>query len=145
MLWVKAFHIISMVAWLSGLLYLPRLFVYHAEASDDISIQRFKIMERKLYYYITTPAALLTLFFGVWLISFNAHGYMQMLWLHIKLGLVLLMVIYHLYLGRLLKGFLADQNKHSHVYYRMINEIPFLLLIAIVILVVVKPFGLITH
>lgn len=145
MLWVKAFHIISMVAWFSGLFYLPRLFVYHAQASDNISIQRFKVMESKLYYYITTPAALFTVFFGVWLISFNPQGYMQMVWMHAKLTLVLLLIVYHYYLGRLLKGFSADSNRHGHVFYRWLNELPVLFLIAIVILVVVKPFGITTH
>ena len=95
MLWVKAFHIISMVTWFSGLFYLPRLFVYHANASDMISIERFKIMERKLYYFITTPGAILTLIFGVWLISYNLQVYLHMPWVHIKLTLVFLLILYH--------------------------------------------------
>lgn len=145
MLWVKAFHIISMVAWFSGLFYLPRLFVYHAEASDKISKERFKIMEAKLYYYITTPAGILTILLGLALISFNVQGYMQMIWLHIKLSLVLLLMIYHTYLGFLLKDFALDNNKHTARFYRILNEMPALFLIAIVILVVVKPFGMISH
>lgn len=144
MLWVKAFHIISMVAWFSGLFYLPRLFVYHATATDRISIERFKIMEAKLYYYITTPAGILTILLGLWLISFNVTGYLHMVWLHMKLTLVLLLMIYHTYLGMLLKDFAADNNKHTPKFYRIINEMPALFLIAIVILVVVKPFGVIS-
>ena len=144
MLWVKAFHIISMVAWFSGLFYLPRLYVYHAMASDMISIERFKIMEKKLYCYIMTPAAILTVLFGLWIISFNVEGYMHMLWLHMKLGLVVLLVLYHGYLGRLRKKFLANHNTHSQRFYRLINEIPTLFLISIVILAVVKPFGMTT-
>src|SRR6187455_1519406 len=101
MLWVKAFHLIFMVTWFAGLFYLPRLFVYHAMATDSISIERFKIMERKLYFGITTPGAILTLLFGLLLISYDLHGYMQNVWLHIKLSLVALLVIYHLYLGKL--------------------------------------------
>lgn len=145
MLWIKAFHLISMVAWFSGLLYLPRLFVYHAMATDSISIERFKIMEKKLYYYIMTPAALLTVLFGLWLIGFNPKGYMQMVWLHIKLSLVLLLILYHCYLGLVLRGFLNNRSRHGHVFYRVMNEIPALFLIAIVILAVVKPLGMITH
>ncbi len=139
MLWVKAFHIIFMTTWFCGLFYLPRLFVYHAEASDAISITRFKIMEKKLFYMITTPGALLTLLFGIWLISFNPAGYMQMSWLHIKLSLVVLLVFYHIYLGKLLHDFKHNRNKHGHVFYRWLNEIPTLFLVGIVILAVVKP------
>lgn len=141
MLWVKSFHIIFMVTWFCGLFYLPRLFVYHAMTNDKISIDRFKIMERKLYFGITTPGMIFTLVFGAWLLSFNLQGYMQMIWMHIKLGLVLLLIAYHLYLGKLLMDFKADRNKHGHVYYRIVNEIPIIFLIAIVILVIVKPFG----
>jgi len=143
MLWVKAFHLIFMVTWFCGLFYLPRLFVYHAMAEDRISIERFKIMERKLYFGITTPGALLTLIFGIWLISFNVHGYMQNIWLHIKLTLIVLLLVYHVYLGKLWLDFKHDRNRHSHVFYRILNEIPVVFLVAIVILAVVKPFGLI--
>lgn len=142
MLWVKAFHIIFMVTWFSGLFYLPRLFVYHAMATDEISIQRFKIMERKLYFGIATPGAVFTIIFGLWLLSFNMRGYMQMPWMHMKLGLVALLLVYHVYLGMLYLDFRKDRNKHGHVFYRIINEIPVLFLAAIVILVVVKPLGL---
>lgn len=141
MLWVKAFHIIFMVTWFSGLFYLPRLFVYHAMSNDEISNARFKIMERKLFFGIMTPGALFTIIFGLWLISYNPSGYMHMIWLHIKLSLVLLLVIYHIYLGKLLYNFKHDKNKHSHVFYRWINEVPVLFLAAIVILAIVKPLG----
>ena len=138
MLWVKAFHIIFMVTWFAGLFYLPRLFVYHAMAEDQISIDRFKVMERKLYYGIMAPGAILTIIFGLWLII----GYtgMAALWLHIKLGLVLLVIGYHLYCGKLVSDFKHDRNRHGHVWYRVFNEVPVLLLIGIVILAVVKPF-----
>lgn len=141
MLWVKSFHIIFMVTWFSGLFYLPRLFVYHAMTSDKTSIDRFKIMERKLYYGIATPGAIFTLIFGIWLLSFDPHGYMQMMWMHLKLTFVLLLVIYHIYLGMLLRSFKHDRNKHGHVFYRILNEVPVLFLAIIVILVVVRPFG----
>lgn len=140
MQWVKAFHIIFMVTWFSGLFYLPRLFVYHSMTTDSISIARFKIMERKLYYGIATPGAILTLIFGLWLLSFNS-SYMHMKWLHIKLTFVLGLIFYHLYLGLLLNRFRHDKNKHGHLFYRIVNEIPVIFLAVIVILAVVKPFG----
>ncbi len=141
MLWIKAFHIIALVAWFSGLFYLPRLFVYHAEARDRISIDRFKVMEAKLYYYITTPAAILTILLGIILIMANLPGYMHMPWMHMKLTLVLLLMIYHTYLGLLLNDFANERKQHSPRFYRILNEMPTFFLITIVILVVVKPFG----
>lgn len=146
MLWVKALHIIFMVTWFSGLFYLPRLFVYHAMASDELSIERFKIMERKLYFGIATPGAILTIFFGIWLLSYNPSVYMHMKWMHDKLALVVLLIIYHGYLGYCYFRFKQNRNKHTHTFYRILNEIPVLILAAIVILVVVQPFGMInTH
>src|SRR5579862_1066488 len=139
MLWVKAFHIIFMVTWFSGLFYLPRLFVYHAMATDIISRDRFKIMERKLFFGIMTPGAIFTILFGIWALSFNFPGYMQMGWMHLKLTLVGLLVVYHLYLGKCLINFKKDRNTHGHVFYRILNEVPVLFLVAIVILVVVQP------
>lgn len=139
-LWVKAFHIIFMVTWFSGLFYLPRLFVYHAMAADQISNERFKTMERKLYYGITTPGAILTILLGIWMLSVYFNVYMHMPWFHIKLSLVFLLVIYHIYLGFLAHAFSRDKNVHSHRFYRFINEIPVLLLAAIVIMVIVRPF-----
>lgn len=139
MLWIKSFHIIFMVTWFAGLFYLPRLFVYHAMATDSISIARFKIMERKLYFGIATPGALFTLIFGIWTLLYTP-AYLKMGWMHAKLFFVLLTVIYHLYLAKLLFDFKYDRNIHGHVFYRILNEIPVLFLLAIVILVVVKPF-----
>lgn len=139
MLWIKALHLIFMVTWFSGLFYLPRLFVYHAEATDPISIARFKIMERKLYFGITTPGAVLTVLFGIWLITFNPNYYLHLSWLHAKFGLIFLLLCYHVYLGRLLFTFKRDANTHSHRFYRLINEIPVLFLTLIIILAVVRP------
>jgi putative membrane protein len=141
MQWVKAFHVIFMVTWFSGLFYLPRLFVYHAMSTDEISNARFKIMERKLFFGIMAPGAVLTLVFGAWVMSYGIHTYMHMLWFHIKLSLVGLIILYHIYLGKLLLDFKRDKNQHGHVLYRWLNEIPVLFLVAIVILVIVKPWG----
>lgn len=138
--WIKALHIIAMVAWFAGLFYLPRLFVYHADAKDTISIERFKIMEHRLYYYIMLPAALLTLFFGFILMSFSANYYSHATWMHLKLGLVALLIIFHLYCGKCLHDFKLDNNHHSSLFYRWLNELPTLLLIAIVIIAEVQPF-----
>lgn len=141
MLWVKSFHIIFMVTWFSGLFYLPRLFVYHAASLDSVSIERFKIMERKLFYGIATPGAIFTIIFGIWLLSYNIQGYMQNMWFHFKLSLVLLTVFYHIYLGWLQFQFKKDRNKHGPKFYKILNEIPVLFLVLIVILVVVKPWA----
>ncbi len=137
MLIVKALHIVFMVTWFAGLFYLPRLFVYHALSNDAISVERFRIMERKLYYGIMTPGAVLTVVFGTWLwLGYGIGG----AWLHAKLALVALLVGYHLYCGKLLRDFKHDRNRHGHVWYRWFNEAPVVLLIAIVLLVVLKPF-----
>jgi len=141
MLWVKAFHIIFMVTWFAGLFYLPRLFVYHAMSEDSASRERFKIMERKLYYGIMTPGAVLTIGFGIWLlVDYAWAAWHSAGWLHVKLALVLLLIGYHLWCGKLVGDFARDRNRHSHRWYRVFNEVPVLFLIAIVILVVVKPF-----
>ncbi|MEY3122846.1 MAG: hypothetical protein RI993_1671 [Pseudomonadota bacterium] len=137
MLWIKSIHIIFMVTWFAGLFYLPRLFVYHAMCTDQAGNERFKVMERKLYYGIMTPGAVLTIVFGIWL--WLGYGFTGV-WLHVKLALVILLVIYHIYCGRLLKAFKEDRNQHGHVYYRWFNELPVLILVAVVILVVVKPW-----
>lgn len=137
MLWLKALHIIFLVTWFAGLFYLPRLFVYHALATDAVSSERFKLMERKLYYGIMTPGAVLTLVFGTWLwLGYGFGGG----WLHAKLALVALLIGYHLYCGKLLLDFRRDRNAHGHVWYRWFNELPVVLLVAIVLLVVLKPF-----
>ena len=140
MLWVKALHIIFMVTWFAGLFYLPRLFVYHAMSTDQTSIDRFRIMERKLYYGIMTPGMVLTLLFGFWtLYLFGWKSYGDTLWLHVKIALVFVLVLYHLFCGKLVRDFRQNRNRHSHVWYRWFNEIPVLFLIAIVILAVVRP------
>jgi len=139
MLWIKSLHIVFVVTWFAGLLYLPRLFVYHAQASDPTSIERFKIMERKLFYGIMTPGAVLSIVFGVWLWLGYGIGDGQR-WLMAKLVLVLALVVYHLYCGALLEDFRTGSNTKSHVWLRWFNEIPVIVLLAVVILVVVKPF-----
>lgn len=136
MLWVKAFHIIFVVSWFAGLFYLPRIFVNHAMATEPAEIARLKLMERKLYRFVT-PIAWLALGLGMWL--WLGYGYSGG-WLHAKLFLVLLLVAYHYYCGRLVQRFAADMNTHGHVFYRWFNEIPVLILMAVVILVTVKPF-----
>lgn len=136
MLWVKALHLIFVVTWFAGLFYLPRLFVYHAMADDAASVERFKVMERKLFFGIMTPGAVLTLVFGTWLwLGYGFSG----AWLDIKIALVAVLVAYHVYCGKLLLDFKYDRNTRSHVFYRWLNEFPVLVLIAIVILAVVKP------
>ncbi|MDK8465492.1 protoporphyrinogen oxidase HemJ [Marinobacter sp. SS13-12] len=140
MLWVKALHIIAMVCWFAGIFYLPRLFVYHAACEDKAGRERFKIMERKLYRGITTPSMIATVVFGLWLISYNVQGYMSQGWLHAKLLLVVLLIGYHFYCGHLVKVFRDDRNTRSHVFYRWFNEVPVLVLVAVVILASVKPF-----
>ena len=140
MLWVKAFHVIFMVTWFAGLFYLPRLFVYHAMTDDAAGIERFKIMERKLFYGIMTPGAILTVALGIWmLIDYGWESYGRTGWLHAKLVLVAILIVYHVYCGKLLKAFKQDRNSHTHVFYRWFNEIPVLILIGVVILVVVRP------
>ena len=140
MLWIKAFHILFMVTWFAGLFYLPRLFVYHSMATDKISIERFKVMERKLYYGIMAPGAILTILLGVWLLHDYAWVlYKRAIWLHWKLLLVVVLVGYHLYCGYLIKQFKKNKNKYSHVFYRWFNEVPVLILIGIIVLVVVRP------
>ncbi len=136
MLWIKAFHVIAMVTWFAGLFYLPRLFVYHAMSSDQTSIERFKIMERKLFYGIMTPSGVLTVILGLWLwLGYGIGG----TWMDIKFALVLILIAYHIYCGKLLRDFKYDRNTRSHIFYRWFNEFPVLLMIAIIILVVVKP------
>jgi protoporphyrinogen IX oxidase len=140
MLYILAFHIISVVAWFAGLFYLPRLFVYHAQTTDEISLERFKIMERRLFKAIMNPAMILTLVFGITLLIYNWPVYKMAGWMHTKLFLVVLLLGYHHACGRFVKKFQQDTNTKSHRYYRVFNEIPTVFLIVIVILVVVKPF-----
>ncbi|KTD61790.1 protoporphyrinogen oxidase HemJ [Legionella spiritensis] len=140
MLVIKAFHIIAMVAWFAGLFYLPRLFVYHSGARDKISLDRFKVMERRLYYGIMWPSALITILLGILLLHYNWHYYLHAGWMHVKITLVILLAGYHLTCGHFVKTFSCDGNTRSDTFYRVFNEIPTLFLIAIVLLVVIKPF-----
>ena len=137
MLLLKSLHIIFMVTWMAGLFYLPRLFVYHAQAEDRISLERFKIMERKVFWGIATPGGVLTIAFGLWLWLgwFQGAG----LWLHAKLALVAVLVAYHVWCGKLMLDFRRERNAHGHVWYRWFNEFPVLILVAVVLLVVFKP------
>lgn len=138
MLWLKSFHIIFMVTWFAGLFYLPRLFVYHAMSDDRISLDRFKIMERKLFFGIMTPGAILTILFGTWLwLGYGLGGN----WLKIKLILILVLIVYHIYLGKLMFDFKHERNTHGHVFYRWLNEFPVLLIIPIVLLAIIKPWS----
>ena len=141
MLWVKAFHIISVITWFAALFYLPRLFVYHAMSDDTTSIERFKVMQSKLYYGIMMPSFVIASALGLWLLfDYGWQAYSGQYWLHTKLVLVGLLIIYHFYCGHLLQVFKADKNTYSHTFYRWFNELPVLLLVAIIILAVVKPF-----
>ena len=137
MLWVKTLHIVFMVTWFAGLFYLPRLFVYHAMSDDRVSLERFKVMERKLYWGIMTPGAVLTLVFGIWLwLGWGFSGG----WLHAKLALVVVLVAYHVWCGKLVLEFRRAQNARSHVWFRWFNEFPVLVLVCAVALVVFQPF-----
>jgi putative membrane protein len=136
MLVVKSLHIVFVVSWFAGLFYLPRLFVNHAMVGDSATRERLALMEHKLYRFMT-PLGILAVGFGLWL--WFGYGYAGG-WLHAKTGLVTLLILYHLYCGRLLRDFAAGRNRHSHRWYRVFNEIPVLVLFAVVFLVVFKPF-----
>ncbi len=137
MLWLKALHVIFLVTWFAGLFYLPRLYVYHAMTGERAVAEQFKVMERKLFYGIATPGGVLTIVFGTWLwLGYGFSGG----WLHAKLALVALLIVYHVWCGKFLLDFKHDRNRHSHTFYRWFNEAPTVLLVAVVILVVVKPF-----
>lgn len=138
-LWLKACHIISMVTWFAGLFYVPRLFVYHALSSTTIERERFKVMERRLYFGITTPGGLITIGLGLWLFLLNTSFYLAAPWMWAKLVCVALLIGFHFYCGYLWWQFRRDRNKHSAVFYRWLNEVPTVLLVGIIVLVVVKP------
>lgn len=142
MLWIKSLHVIFMVTWFAGLFYLPRVFVYHSMTAADNTDQNetFKVMERKLLA-ITTMGAVLTLVFGTLLLVIWLPALLTLTWMKLKLILVLGLVIYHMYCAKLVRVFKADQNTHSHVWFRWFNEIPVAFLAGIVILVIVRPFG----
>ena len=139
MLWIKAFHLIFVVTWFAGLFYLPRLFVYHTLATDTISIERFKLMERRLFYGIMTPSGVLAVLLGLTLML--GQGMWREGWMQAKLLLVLVLVAHHIYLGKLMLDFKHDRNRHGDKFYRWLNEIPTApVLFGAVILAVVKPF-----
>ncbi len=136
----RSLHLISVISWMAGLLYLPRIFVYHAENSDDRKISDvFKIMEKKLYFYIMTPAMILSWIFGLLLIHSIGFQQLGQTWMILKIIFVIFLTLYHFYLGKTLNQFKFDQNTHSHKFYRLINEIPTILLILIVFVVIFKP------
>lgn len=137
MLYIKSLHLLFVITWFAGLFYLPRLFVYHAQAGDAVGIARFKIMERKLFWGIMTPSAALAVASGAWLwLGYGITGG----WLTAKLPLVALTLAYHCWCYLKLRDFALDRNRHGHVYYRWLNEAPVVLLMAVIILTVVKPF-----
>ena len=137
--WVLAFHIIAVICWFAALFYLPRLFVYHAMSEDEISIERFKVMQRKLYRGIANPSMIATIIFGLWLVTL-VPAYLNEIWFQLKAGLVLLLIGYHHICLSHMKRLAEDRNDKTHVYFRVFNEVPVLILVGIVILVVVKPF-----
>lgn len=139
-LWLKAIHIIGVICWFAGIFYLPRLFIYHAEAEDHISKERFKIMEHKLYRIIMTPSMLISVVFGVWMFVESWQAYSTQFWIWIKIALVIGLIGYHHYCLKIIKAFAADQVLHSPKFFRMFNELPVIVLLGAVILVVIKPF-----
>jgi putative membrane protein len=139
-LWLKAFHVFFMIAWMAGIFYLPRLFVYHAESKHQETKDQFKIMERRLWLFVT-PFALLTLILGILIVyQYGLEWLKASVWLHAKLTIVALFYAYHIYLYSLVKMFAADKNTKSARFYRIINELPVLALLAIVLLSILKPF-----
>jgi len=139
-LWIKALHVIFVITWMAGLFYLPRLFVYHSSASDEISLERFKVMEAKLYRIIMRPSMLLATAFGLWMLFLAWDAFAASGWLWVKLVAVVALLGYHHVCARLLRAFAAGEDRHSERFYRVFNEVPALLLVVIVIMVVVKPF-----
>ena len=136
----KSLHLIAVISWMAGLLYLPRIFVYHSQNNaQPIISEVFKVMEKKLFYYIMTPAMILSWIFGLILIHEIGFDKLGQKWMILKLIFVVLLTLYHLYLGKILGQFKLDSNKHSHKFYRYINEIPTLLLILIIFVVIFKP------
>jgi len=138
--WVLAFHLIAVICWFAALFYLPRLFVYHAMSDDQISIERFKVMERKLYRGIANPSMIATILLGLWLVWMAPQAYIGQIWFHLKIALVVLLVIYHHLCLMHMKKLANGQSDKTHIYFRVFNEVPVLFLVLIVILVIVKPF-----
>ena len=139
-LWLVALHLISIVCWFAALFYLPRLFVYHAMSDDRISIDRFVLMERKLYYLIANPAMFSTIGFGIWLFLLAPSFYLQQVWFVVKIGLVLLLIGYHHICLSYMKKLADDNKRKTDKFFRVFNEIPVIFLIMIIILAIVKPF-----
>ena len=139
-LWLKALHIIFVVTWFAGLFYMPRLFVYHASATDETSKERFKVMEHKLYRIIMNPSMIAMLIFGVWLFVESWQAFSTQGWIWVKIALVIALIVYHHYCLRIIKAFADDRVLHSERFFRIFNEMPALVLIVAVIMVVVKPF-----
>ena len=135
----KIVHLLALISWFAGLFYLPRIFVYHAMATETAVKETFKIMEYKLFHYIMQPAAFLTLGAGIWMLEL--WNWTLPKWMHWKLSLVLLLVVYHVFCWRMVRQFNRDENRRGHVFYRWFNEVPTLLLIGVVILVIIKPGG----
>ena len=137
--WLKALHVIAVISWMAGMLYMPRLFVYHCSAEiGSVQSETFKVMERRLYRAIMNPAMMVA-----WVVGLTIawqQSYFTTPWFHLKLAAVVLMTVIHLMLGRYVRDFAADNNRHTHKFYRVINEIPTLLMIGAVIFVIVKPF-----
>lgn len=138
-LWLRAWHVIFMVTWFAGLFYLPRLFVYHSMAEDAVSIERFKLMEKRLFYAITTPGGVLTTLLGTALLLQHTQTYLHQGWMHVKLFLVLLLWAFHLFCGYYVHRFSRDANQRSSLFYRWFNEFPTVILIVVVLLVELKP------
>lgn len=139
-LYLKALHIIAMVCWFAGIFYLPRLFVYHAMSDDKVGQERFAVMERKLYRGIMTPSMIATWVLGLGMVAMNWQIYKTQGWLHAKLSLVVLLTAYHLLCGYFRQKLIGNPKYKTHTYWRWFNEIPVIILIAVVVLVVVKPF-----
>lgn len=138
--WVLAFHLMAVICWFAALFYLPRLFVYHAMAEDTVSIERFKLMERKLYRGIANPSMIATVLLGLWLVHMAPQAYISQGWFHLKVLLVVLLIGYHhMCLGHM-KKLANDRSQKTHVYFRFFNEVPVFFMVVIVILVIVKPF-----
>jgi len=139
MLWIRALHIIFVVCWFAGLFYLPRIFVYYAASDHPETRQQLAVMARRLYRFVT-PFMVLTAVFGFWMIFTNSNYYLSAPWMWLKLAGVLFLIVYHFQCGRYVTRINADQDDHSHVFYRFFNEVPVLFLFGIVFLVVLKPF-----
>jgi putative membrane protein len=138
--WVLAFHLMAVICWFAALFYLPRLFVYHAMAEDQVSIERFKLMQRKLYRGIANPSMIGTIILGLWLVAMAPEAYLGQVWFHLKALFVILLIGYHHMCLAHMKKLANDSSEKSHVYFRFFNEVPVIFMVAIVILVIVKPF-----